>query len=367
MIDRAAHSSASKPAIFAGAALCLAAAWLTFLAGCGGGTGQPNAVLIILDTTRADALGVYGSQTARTPNLDRLARTGLLFRETTAQNPYTMGSIATIFTSLGPEVHRIRSNSGFKLDEAALTIAEVFRDAGYATAGFVSAFPVKSETGLAQGFAVYDDDLSMEFPVYDPQFLPVQESRRGAERRGDVTVERALRWLEGSRPRNKPFFLMVHLFDPHQPYDPPPPYDEMFLGNPYAGEIAFSDALVGRILDQLDERDLTSSTFVAVVSDHGEAFGEHNEFTHGFLLYETTLHVPWILAGPGVPPGVVTGTTALMDVAPTLLAACGLTPPATSQGLDLLTPLSAPGQEVWEAPSRGIYCDTYFPRLTHKW
>ena len=346
--------------------LGLAAAVMGIAAGCETAQGGYNAVLVILDTTRWDAVGCYREEggVGISPHLDRLAARGVRFTEAEAQNPYTLGSVATILTSLDPDLHGLKANSGFRLDPQAVTLAEVFRDAGYRTGGFVSAFPLRKASGLDQGFDVYDDDFSMVYPVYDAQYVPIQEERRGAERRGDETLRRAAAWLEG-QPKNAPFFLLVHLYDPHQPYDPPPPFLERHPGKPYEGEVAFADSLVGRLLQVLEERSLSEKTVVSVVADHGEGFREHNEVGHGFLLYETTLRVPWILAGPGIPRAEVEGPVPIVDVAPTLLSACGLEVPPAYKGTDHAGRVTAEGTI---AADRGaFYQETYYPRTTHRW
>ncbi|MBD3337313.1 MAG: sulfatase-like hydrolase/transferase [Candidatus Eisenbacteria bacterium] len=351
-------------------ALAVLASWW----GCAQGPQKPNAVLIILDTTRADALGCYGGKVAHTPRLDRLAAQGLRFERAVAHNPYTFGSIATILTSLGPDIHHIRANSGYVLADEAVTLAEQFAAAGYATAAFVSAEPVSRATGMDQGFDVYDDDFSMRYPIYDPQYGPLREEHQDAERRGGETSRRALNWLRNERPGDSPFFLMIHLFDPHKPYDPPLPFQSQYRAHPYYGEVAFCDSLVGGLIDALEELDLSEQTVVTVVGDHGEAFLEHGEVGHGFLLYETTLRVPWILAGPGITPGLVEGTAHLADVAPTLAAACGLAPDPAFRGENLRAgwPAGEDGGSPGEARrlqlgERATYFDTYFPRVTHNW
>lgn len=337
------------------------------LVGCGKKeTGQPNVMLIILDTTRADALSCYGWEDGQTDRMDELSRRGMIFEDAVSHNPFTLGSIATILSSLEPDLHGIKGNTGYRLAPGAETLAEVFRANGYATAAFVSASVVDGETGLEQGFDIYDDDFSMLYPIYDSQYLPLQEERMGTERRGDETVRRSVKWLEEDRPLDRSFFLLVHLFDPHQPYDPPPPFQKRFLSMPYAGEVAFSDSLVGVLLDALEDQGLEKSTVVSLVGDHGEAFREHNEVTHGFLLYETTLRVPWILAGPGVPKGRAVGPVGLVDVAPTLLASCGIPLPPSLQGESLLDEVR-PGGGAVRLETSGIYQETYFPRITHNW
>ncbi|MBU1948483.1 MAG: sulfatase-like hydrolase/transferase [Candidatus Eisenbacteria bacterium] len=208
----------------------------------------------------------------------------------------------------------------------------------------------------------------MGFPVFEIQFEPMKATRQGAERRGGETVSRAIEWLEPKRRGGNPFFLLVHLFDPHQPYDPPPPFQAEFRGNPYGGEVAYCDSLIGSLLGRLEQQDLLNSTIVAVVSDHGEAFHEHEEVGHGFLLYETTMRVPWIMAGPQIPAASIEGTARLIDVAPTLMGACGLKIPAMFQGDNLMSELAvaAAGSTI-RLSERPTYFETYYPRMTHHW
>ena len=328
---------------------------------------RPHVLLIIMDTTRADVVGAYGGRAA-TPTLSELAGRGTLFEHVTAHNPFTLGSVATVFTSLPPDLHGIKGHSGFELDDRAITLAEVLDAEGYATAAFVSAVPLRSETGVGQGFAVYDDDLSMPFPVYQTQFRPIQESLRGAQRRGNETVTRAVAWLRQGRPKDRPFFLAVHLFDPHEPYDPPPPFQTQYASDPYAGEVAFTDAMVGDLMTVLRAQGLAETTVVCVVADHGESFGEHDEVGHGTFLYEATLHVPWIMAGPGVPHLRVQGMAGLIDVAPTLLGALNISLPEAFQGEDLLSSVTPDAlASTVSLPSRSTYAETYYMRMAHGW
>ncbi len=360
--------------------LGLATVLLLWSVGCAE-QGSPNLLLVILDTTRADVLSPYGGR-AQMPNLDRLAEAGVLFEDATSHNPFTLGSTATVFTSLQPDLHGIKGHSGFALAADATTLAEVMTDAGYETAAFVSAVPLRKDTGIGQGFATYDDDLSMPYAVYHPQYAPVSGSLIGAQRRGAETIRRAVDWLNG-RNGNTPFFLTVHLFDPHEPYDPIPDYMENYPGDPYAAEVASTDAMIGELLSALTQAKRRENTVVCVVADHGESFEEHNEVGHGAFLYQTTQHVPWILSGPGIPACRVQGTAPLVDVAPTLLGACGQAAPASFQGRNLLEPVhSAVRGNTTDADAGGtasaqprfvtledqpVYLETYYMRMAHRW
>ncbi|HEX9500452.1 MAG TPA: sulfatase, partial [Thermoanaerobaculia bacterium] len=237
---------------------------------------HPNVLLITLDTFRADRIG------SLTPNLLKLARSGTWYRQADSAAPLTLPSHATILSGLLPLHHGLRNNGIGRFPERE-TLATVFSRAGYRTGAFVSAFVLDRRFGLSRGFDVYDDEV-----VRDPNDTAVTFE---AERRGSDTVDRALAWLKRSDAR--PWFVWVHLYDAHAPYAPPPPFPQT-----YDGEIAYVDAQAGRILSAIDR----SRTIVVVVGDHGESLGEHDETTHGLLVYESTLHVPLIVTGPNIKP-----------------------------------------------------------------
>jgi choline-sulfatase len=279
--------------------------------------GQPADVLLItIDTLRADRLGSYGYRTAATPNLDALAARGARFATGVAHAPLTGPSHASILTGLTPLGHGLRDNGGFVLPASARTAAEDFKAAGYHTGAFVSGFPLDRRFGFARGFDVYDDHL------------PRGNDRRRTpyvERFGDATTDAALRWLASptlATPARR--FLWVHYYDPHAPYEPPGELADRFRTAPYDGEIAFVDRQIGRLLEALARSGRLERTLVLVTADHGESLGEHGEGTHGLFLYDATLKVPWIVAGPGIAGGRVPGVVARgIDVLPTLLDYAG--------------------------------------------
>jgi arylsulfatase A-like enzyme/Tfp pilus assembly protein PilF len=281
-------------------------------------------VLVTIDTLRADHVGAYGAGRARTPVLDRLARRGVRFEAAIAPSPMTQPSHATLFTALDPPRHGLRSNGTAPLPEDVTTLAERMRDAGFATAGFIGAVILESHYGFAQGFEQFGDRM---------------ESARAGElvgldaRRADAVVDAALEWLEQAPSR---FFLWVHVYDPHAPYDAPRSLRGLLATSHYAAEVAFADAQVGRLLEAVDARWPDGGTLVAVTSDHGESLGEHGEDTHAYSIYDATQRVPLILAGGGVPEGRVVETQVrLADVAPTLLARAGVEPLPAGDGVDL--------------------------------
>jgi len=242
------------------------------LAGCAKPTAHPNVLLITLDTFRADRV------TARTPNLLKLAESGIDYTQADAAAPLTLPSHATILSGLLPLHHGIRNNGVGPFPKERPTLATVFAGAGYRTGAFVSSFVLDHRFGLNRGFETYDDDIAR-----DPNN---PNATLDAQRRGGETVDRALAWLRRSDPR--PWFAWVHLYDAHTPYAPPPPYAQT-----YDGAVQYVDDQVGRLLGAIDR----ATTIVVVVGDHGESLGEHGELTHGLLLYESTLHVPLIVAG----------------------------------------------------------------------
>lgn len=349
----------------------LLAAQLIALAACrrGGqaGAARPeprdaNLVLITLDTTRADHLSCYAREVAasarhgaKTPQLDALAARGTRFRHATAQVPLTLPSHACIMTGTYPTVHKLRDMGGFILDKTHPTIASIAQAAGFATAAFVGSRVLAKRFGISNGFATYDDDMSGQSEEDKlPGVFP--------ERRAAVVTDGALEWLkQNGRSR---FFLWAHYYDPHAPYDPPEPYKHSYADDLYSGEIAYTDERVGRLLDGIDQLGLASRTLVVVMGDHGESLGEHGEMTHGIFLYDSTLHVPLIVAGPGVPAGkVIDDQVRSIDVMPTALEFLNLSPGPEAQGASLW-PLLTQGRRV---RSNYAYCETLYPRTYMGW
>lgn len=303
---------------------------------------RPNILLVTVDTLRADHLGCYGSKTVSTPAVDALAVRGTLFARAFAHTPSTLPSHTNILLGLTPNAHGVHDNSNFIVREDFLTLAEWLKAQGYATAAFVGAFPLDSRFGLGQGFDVYDDNYGSQGPT-DLTFV---------ERKGDVVVAKALEWLKG---RSGPWFLWVHVFDPHQPYEPPEPFRTQYAGRPYDGEIAFADSALARLFDFLREKRLEDRTAIVFTADHGESLGEHGESTHGYFAYNATLHVPFILALPGAKPGRVEANVSHVDIFPTVCAFLGKKEPPGLQGRSLL-PLVR-GKSLAEKP-------IYFEALT---
>jgi len=314
-----------------------------------------NVLLITLDTTRADHLSCYNSGRAKTPHLDGLAARGVRFAHATVQVPLTLPSHACIMTGAYPPVHGLRDMGGFVLDKSHPTIATLTQAAGFATAAFVGSRAVAKHFGLAYGFDSYDDDMGAQTEEGKlPGIFP--------ERRASVVTDRALDWLKQNAQRK--FFLWAHYYDPHQPYDPPEPYKHQYAKNLYDGEIAYMDEQVGRLLDGLDQLGLTSRTLVIAMGDHGESLGEHGELTHGIFLYDATLHVPLIVAGPDVPRGkVIDDQVRSIDLHPTVMEFLHLVPSRETQGVSLW-PLIQSGTHV---RSNYSYGETIYPRTYMGW
>ena len=312
-----------------------------------------SVLLVTLDTLRADRLGCYGFRRISTPALDSLAAEGVLFEQATATVPLTLPSHASILTGLVPPHHGVHDNGGYFLEEKQVSVAERFREAGFATGAFVGAWVLDSRWGTDQGFARYDDrfDLS-RFKVL---------ALGTVQRPGGEVVDAALEWLETVRERR--FFAWVHLYDPHTPYEPPEPHLSRYPGQPYLGEIAYTDEQVGRLLSWLRRTSLLDRTAVVVVADHGESLGEHGEATHTFFVYDATVHVPLLVRTPWGDRGRVRAQVSTVDVFPTLLDLAGLAPQPGVDGTSLARLLLDPSADE----GRLAYSETYFPRFHFGW
>ncbi|PYV86009.1 MAG: hypothetical protein DMG05_21130 [Acidobacteria bacterium] len=324
-----------------------------------------NVLFITLDTTRADHLSCYNAgrtpasnRGARTPCLDALAGRGSRFSHATSQVPLTLPSHACIFTGTYPEVHQLRDMGGFVLSPKHVTLAAMARKAGFNTAAFVGSKAVGRQFGLQQGFEVYDDQMgSQDQEAKLPGIFP--------ERRAAVTTDRALNWLKEHGQQK--FFLWVHYYDPHDPYDPPEPFKSGYPKDPYSGEIAYTDQQVGRLFDFLDEAKLQERTLVVVMGDHGEGLNDHGERTHGIFIYDDTLHVPLLMAGPDVPPGKIVDTQVRsIDLLPTVAEFLGLPANPATQGVSLW-PVIAGGKAVAGKGSNYAYIETLYPKTYMNW
>jgi choline-sulfatase len=337
-------------------------AGLAGLVGCGHPAPGPDevdaVVLIVVDTLRADHLGAWGYPHAVTPNLDALAAQGLRLDDVMSPVPVTLPAVCSLLTGRLPPEHGVRDNAGFVLPESEDTLAERFARAGWRTGAVVGSAVLSHTSGVAQGFETYDDQFGPPYPVYDETLVDLQDEMAHDRRRADAVTDRAIAKIAAFG--KKRFFLFVHYFDVHAYYDPPPRYAQLHPERPYDGEITFVDAEIGRLLGALRSR---PGALVVVVADHGEGLGEHGEPEHGFLLYQSTLHVPVLFWGKGIEPGRVRrDPISLVDLEPTLAARLRL-PPATvpRDGRVLALDEDAPA-----APAT-LYAETFRTLLSYDW
>ncbi|MBX3393988.1 MAG: sulfatase-like hydrolase/transferase [Phycisphaerae bacterium] len=309
-----------------------------------------NIVLITLDTTRADRIGCYGHAGAMTPALDALALEGARFSRAISSAPLTFPSHASLFSGVHPPVHGCRVNATDSIRDSIPLLTDALRARGYATAAFVSAFVLHHRFGLNRGFDVYDDGLneSHDFGSH-------------GERRGDLTCDAAIKWLSNRKPG--PFFIWLHLFDPHEPYAAPPPFNEM--SDAYDGEIAFADSQVARVVEALSRAEHWDNSLVVIIGDHGESLMEHGEPTHGLLLHDSTLRVPLIVRWPRrVPKGrVIDASVELVDIFPTVADFIGMEPLERCSGRSLRSTWET--DESWS--DRLIYSETQYPWRSYGW
>ena len=341
-------------------------------------SARPNILLVTIDTFRADRLGV-----GVTPALDALAASGIRFTTARSAVPLTLPSHTTILTGLLPPAHGVRENGVDALADAHPTVARLLKNAGYETAAFVGAFVLDHRFGLSQGFDTYDDRITRD---------PNATDRLEAERPASAVVDNALAWLNAvssrqssvaspTNPKSQtpnPFFLWIHLYDPHAPYEPPTRFRDR-TRSPYDGEIAFADEQIARVFEWLRAHGEIERTVIVVSGDHGEGLGDHGERTHGMLLYDSTLKVPLIVAAPGRQPAVRNDAVSLVDIAPTILRAAGLASSPEMKGRDLLAEVrlkpdttvtgdphatangAARGGRV--QPDRDLYSETEYPHV----
>ncbi len=309
-----------------------------------------NVLLVSIDTVRADRLGCYGYAGAATPTLDALAAGGVRCAWAIAPMPLTLPSHSSLLTGLDPHHHGARANGVFRLDDDVSTLAELLGQRGYRTGAVISAYVLDRRYGLAQGFEEYGDDLT---EGHRPEKFGYRERTAAQANRP------AVQWLR--EHRHEQFFLWVHYFDPHAPYEPPEPYRTRFADRSYDGEIAYADEQLGRLLAALDDVGVRDRTLVVVVSDHGESLGEHRELTHGMMIYDATLRVPVILEAGGVLPSglVIDRQVGLIDVMPTVLDLLGEEIPPNLDGVSLLRSASA-------AP-RELYIETLATKVQYGW
>jgi len=365
------------------------------MTGCSGQEGEAletarrakNVVLITIDTLRSDRLYAFGGRESVAPNLDRWAADGLRLTRTYAPAPLTLPSHASILTAVAPPVHGLRTNGLFRLSRRQPTLATVLKASGYRTAAFVGAFVLDARFGLDSGFDVYDDRYGEKH---------AGDATEGAERRAEDVIAPALEWIlarpstSSGRPHQEPntralgtqaprvsapstqhpapsttrsttnrWFAWIHLYDPHEPYRAPEPYASRFP--PYDAEVAYTDAQVGRLLDDLRAAGALDQTLVVIAADHGESLGEHGERTHGVFVYDVTMRVPWVLWAGTKLQGSSDAMVRLIDVAPTILDLLGLRPPDAFAGASIVPIVRR------ERESPAAYLEAMDANLTRNW
>lgn len=307
------------------------------------GSSRIPIFIISIDTLRSDHLPAYGYQGIKTPSIDALRADSILFESAYSHCPLTLPSHATILTGKLPADTGIRDNVGFRLDSSVLTLPEILKKNGYATGAAVSSFVMRRESGIHRGFDVYDDEVEAE----KPNVVIGRIQRDGGE-----TVEVAKKWISGQK--DKPLFFMLHLYEPHTPYEPS-----------YDADIVRADEILGNFFRFLDEADLYDDSLIILLSDHGEGLNEHGEEEHGIFLYREALQVPLLMKLPGGSRRgeSIADPVQLSDVFPTVLEQAGLEVPSLASG-------AVPLQHFLEgkAPKRrSVYSETYYPRFHFGW
>ena len=325
---------------------------------CGGGAGPGEkapadtpVILVSIDTLRADRLPIYGYTEVETPNIDRLRADGVLFERAYSPIPLTLPSHVSMFTGMLPTEHGVRDNDGYTIDPDALPLLQrQLAAAGYATGGAVSSWVLRGLSGISSGFDFWEDSL---------EFGTGLAGLGGLQRPGAETLELALPWLRSVA--DGPFFFFFHMYEPHAPYEPPPPYDTLYE-SPYDGEVAAADAVLGRLIAELESLGLYDRSLFVLTSDHGEGLMDHGEEEHGVLLYREAIEVPLVIKLPSARRAgeSISTPVQLADLAPTVLSLLGLELPAASTGRSLFSL----GDGAEERP---IYAETFYPRLHYGW
>jgi choline-sulfatase len=327
----------------------------------------PDVYLITIDTLRADHVGCYGYKQVETPALDALAADGVRFAQAFTHSPITNTSHTTILTGLLPSVHGV-TDFGVPLSPQHVTAAELLKKQGYQTAAFIGAVILDSNTlapGLDRGFDFYDNFPKSESPDADTKGGKRKERWDRVERRGMEVVEHAEAWFD--EHRKGPHFVWVHLFDPHDPYEPPPPFAEKYKDHLYDGEIAYADSAVANWIAFLKKEGVYDNALIIVSGDHGEGLGEHGEDTHGLFLYDSTLHIPLLVKMPvkaagSARRGVVVDTQVrTIDILPTILSVTDVAEPPELNGESLLPLIGAPAPSSSSPGGRALYGETDYP------
>jgi len=307
--------------------------------------GKPqNVLLITIDTLRTDRLSCYSTEHLRTPNIDKLAERGVLFSRAFAHTSTTLPSHTNILCGTTPLHHGIHDNFNFILKEEYLTLAEHMKARNYATAAFIGGFPLDARFGLDQGFDVYDDDFGEKTEL---------------EIRAEFVVDKALSWL---KHQENPWFLWIHCYDPHDPYEPPEPFLKKYENDVYNGEVAYVDHVLGRLYNYLEKSGLFGNTLIVFTGDHGEALGQHGEILHGFFAYNEVIWIPLIICSPEIAKARIDQYVSHIDIFPTICDLVGVKKPSFLQGISLASALG--GKNI---PSRAHYFESLYPFYSRGW
>jgi arylsulfatase A-like enzyme/Flp pilus assembly protein TadD len=328
--------------VFFIAVIAIAGVWFAFYCR----KSVKNVILISIDTCRADYLSCYGYERKTTPNIDAVAEQGVLFKNVVSPVPLTLPAHSSMLTGTIPPYHQVHDNLNYKFGQDNLTIAETLKKHGYTTGAIVSSFILDSQFGLDQGFDEYND-----------HFVEALSLGEYIERRGAEASLFACEWL--SKHRKEKFFLFLHYYDPHTPYEPPEPFATDYAENLYGGEISYVDRCIGQVIAKLKSLGLYDSTLLIITGDHGELLGEHGELEHGYLLYEGAIKVPLIISSPRIKkPRIINKVVGLVDIVPTILGYLEVPSPPDIQGKDLCEYINSTDSPI---PERYIYCESFTP------
>lgn len=303
-----------------------------------------NVLLITIDTLRADRLSCYSKEHLRTPHIDGLAEKGVVFERAFSHTSTTLPSHTNILCGTTPLYHGIHDNYDFILPEEFLTLAEYLKGFGYHTGAFIGGFPLDSRFGLGQGFDTYDDDFGKTSAV---------------EIRAESVIDKAIAWLG---PKESPWFLWVHCYDPHDPYTAPDPFAKRHALVPYDGEVAYVDSALKRLFAYLETNHLFQNTLVFFTADHGEALGQHGEMTHGYFAYNEVIWIPLIIFAPGIAADRVDQYVSHIDIFPTVCDLLDIKKPSSLQGRSLM-----PAMKGRKLEEKAIYFESLHPFYSKRW
>ena len=349
----------TRKLLMAAAALAIAGIavyWVLRRERAGLSTADGPIIIFSIDTLRADRLPAYGYTKIRTPHIDALAADGVLFENAYAHSPQTLPSHTSLLSGRLPFEHGVRDNIGFTVKQGQQFLQHALKERGFATAGFVSAYVLRKQTGINQGFDVYDDELPAAAP--DRPLGQVQ-------RAGNDTVAAATRWID--QQRESRFFLFVHIYEPHRPYTPPP---EFAAESPYDGEVQHADAVFGQLVAHLKAKKLYDAATIVLLSDHGEGLGDHGEDEHGIFLYRETIQVPLIIKLPNAAHRGrrVSAAVQHIDIPPTVRDFIGGSAAAKAAGLRTEgRSLRAVIEGTGALANTNIYAESLSPRYHFGW